>query len=274
MPNTTFDLWSSTKSATGIAFGLLLDDSLHHKLPRDVQISLDTPIYDFVPEGFPLTDPQKQKIKLRMCLAWRRGFLARDRDCSASEWRLKAGSTNLLWGRSRIASENQPLICSASRVKFGSTPMPALLICHCFSSTRRDVKLRTIRRIECLTPLALRMLVGTGREGMAYRAAHESPQRPALVRTRLCAVRLLDGAQRTLNPSYGYTFWVNTDGALWPTVPRDAFAFRGFTVSRCYVVPSLDLVVVRLGYAPPNWGEETLLPAVVGAVVSSSLEKN
>ena len=65
MPHTTFDVWSCTKSATGVAFGLLLDDSLHHKLPHDVQITLDTPVYDFVPEGYPLSDPEKQKIKLR-----------------------------------------------------------------------------------------------------------------------------------------------------------------------------------------------------------------
>jgi hypothetical protein len=33
MPNTTFDGWSSTKSATGIAFGLLWGDSRHNNLP-------------------------------------------------------------------------------------------------------------------------------------------------------------------------------------------------------------------------------------------------
>lgn len=69
MPTTTFDGWSCTKSSTGIAFGLLLDDSRNHKLPHDAQIDLDTPIYDFVPEGFPLTDPEKKKIKLRHVLS-------------------------------------------------------------------------------------------------------------------------------------------------------------------------------------------------------------
>jgi hypothetical protein len=34
-------------------------------------------------------------------------------------------------------------------------------------------------------------------------------------------------------------------------------------------MPSLDLVVVRLGYGPQNWGEESLLPAVMAAVVDS-----
>jgi hypothetical protein len=41
MPQTTFDVWSCTKSATGIACGLLLDDSRNHRLPTDGQIDLD-----------------------------------------------------------------------------------------------------------------------------------------------------------------------------------------------------------------------------------------
>lgn len=30
-----------------------------------------------------------------------------------------------------------------------------------------------------------------------------------------------------LNPHHGYTFWVNSDGELWPHVPTDAFALMG-----------------------------------------------
>jgi CubicO group peptidase (beta-lactamase class C family) len=77
-------------------------------------------------------------------------------------------------------------------------------------------------------------------------------------------------SSQQINPSYGYTFWVNTDGGLWPSAPRDAFAFRGFTASRLYIVPSQDLVVARLGYAPQNWGEESLLPAVLAAMTDHS----
>jgi CubicO group peptidase (beta-lactamase class C family) len=74
-------------------------------------------------------------------------------------------------------------------------------------------------------------------------------------------------SSQQLNPSYGYTFWVNTPGILWPNAPRDTFAFRGFTASRLYVIPSMDIVVVRLGYAPQNWDEGNLLPGVVDAVL-------
>ena len=70
-----------------------------------------------------------------------------------------------------------------------------------------------------------------------------------------------------LNPRYGMTCWVNTNGTMWPDLPRDAFGFLGYRSNRCYVVPSLDLVVVCVGSGPTSWDEQDLIGRVVSAIV-------
>ena len=47
--------------------------------------------------------------------------------------------------------------------------------------------------------------------------------------------------------SYGAMVWVNARGA-WKNLPRDAFAFRGAGLQDVYVIPSRDLVIVRMGH--------------------------
>ena len=81
-------------------------------------------------------------------------------------------------------------------------------------------------------------------------------------------IDLATRSSQYFNPSYGYTFWVNTDGMLCPHAPKDAFAFSGYATNRCFVVPSLDLVVVRLGYGPQPIGPKDIpLSSIVPAVV-------
>jgi CubicO group peptidase (beta-lactamase class C family) len=47
--------------------------------------------------------------------------------------------------------------------------------------------------------------------------------------------------------TYGAMVWVNARGT-WPDLPRDAFAFRGAGLQDVYVIPSRDLVIVRMGH--------------------------
>ena len=44
--------------------------------------------------------------------------------------------------------------------------------------------------------------------------------------------------------NYGYTFWIQGE---WENVPKDTFMSKGNNLNTCYVVPSLNLVVVRQG---------------------------
>ena len=51
------------------------------------------------------------------------------------------------------------------------------------------------------------------------------------------------------NPEYAKQIWVNTDASRWPSLPEDTFAFLGYQQQSVMVVPSRDLVVVRMGFS-------------------------
>lgn len=50
-----------------------------------------------------------------------------------------------------------------------------------------------------------------------------------------------------VNSIYGAHFWLNTDSFLYPNVPPDLFAARGFQGQQVIVIPSRDIVIVRFG---------------------------
>ena len=49
--------------------------------------------------------------------------------------------------------------------------------------------------------------------------------------------------------NYGYTFWVMDD---LPDVPKDLCMSRGHNQNHSYIIPSMDLVVVRQGNDNPR----------------------
>jgi CubicO group peptidase (beta-lactamase class C family) len=59
----------------------------------------------------------------------------------------------------------------------------------------------------------------------------------------LATSRFVRDTGETPSP-YGYTFWTMDD---LEDVPQDLFMSRGHNLNHCYVIPSLDLVVVRQG---------------------------
>jgi CubicO group peptidase (beta-lactamase class C family) len=288
MPTTTFDGWSSTKSSTGIAYGLLLEDSRNHKLPHDAQITLDTPIYDYVPEGFPLSDPEKKKIKLRHILSMTSGIAGEDHGLIGLADTPGGGDYEIALGKqpNRFGHTAEKLVAEPGTHWEYSDAAFAHLSLFFYHATGRE--LADFMKERVFDPIGIQN-VGWDWQGGAgnigpHNNAHSGLRFSARDFARLGYLMVHDGkwnekqiiphswietatkSSQEINPSYGYTFWVNTDGVLWPSAPRDAFAFRGFTASRLYIVPSLDLVVARLGYAPQNWGEESLLPAVLAAL--------
>jgi CubicO group peptidase (beta-lactamase class C family) len=52
---------------------------------------------------------------------------------------------------------------------------------------------------------------------------------------------------------YGYAFWTNDHGQLWPNLPRDSYAASGAGSQHIWICPSLDLVVVQ---SPGLWQDQ------------------
>lgn len=74
-------------------------------------------------------------------------------------------------------------------------------------------------------------------------------------------IREMLESSQSLNPSYGYLWWLNgkshtvragrfREGPLNPNAPQEMVAGLGALGRRLYVVPNLDLVMVRLGDQP------------------------
>ena len=72
---------------------------------------------------------------------------------------------------------------------------------------------------------------------------------------------------QSLNPHYGLLWWSNSGGDWWPAVPADAYAAIGAFNQRIYVVPSLDLVVVRIGEEDLQWSDNAFLGPICRSVL-------
>ncbi len=68
------------------------------------------------------------------------------------------------------------------------------------------------------------------------------------------------------NRGYGGLWWVNA-GGRFPDLPADAYTAAGFMGQNTLVIPSLDLVVVRLGPSPG--GSDDYLNRVVAGVIEA-----
>ena len=67
--------------------------------------------------------------------------------------------------------------------------------------------------------------------------------------------------------NYGYAFWILDE---WENVPKDAFMTQGNNLNDCYIVPSLDLVVVRQGNENNvNEGRSRFREAVIEKIVEA-----
>jgi CubicO group peptidase (beta-lactamase class C family) len=64
---------------------------------------------------------------------------------------------------------------------------------------------------------------------------------------------------------YGAQFWLNRNREL-PDVPEDMFSCQGHRGQRIFIIPSRQLVVVRLGFAEDNFDYNQFLKNILNSL--------
>jgi CubicO group peptidase (beta-lactamase class C family) len=286
---TRFDVWSCTKSFTGTAWGLFFDDSRQGRLPDGKHVDLDSLAYAFLPEGHPLTDPRKKEITIRHLLTMTSGIPGESLGVVGMPTATNHGPFEHALGRcpNRYGYWVDKLAAGPGARWDYCDPAIAHLALIFANVMGREISECMQERV--FDPIGLQNVAWDVQGGSGFVGPHTNAHTGLYLSARDLArfgylalhhgvwegqhlvprwwMDLATCTSQDLNPSYGYTWWVNTRGTQWPGLPRDAFAAQGYRSNRCYVIPSLDLVVARVGSGPPTWSEQGLIGAVVDAIL-------
>lgn len=273
----TFNIYSSSKAYTSLAMGLALTDSEAGKLPGGKKLTLDTKVVNaaWLPEALPLTDPRKADITLRHLLNMTSG-LAADRvpDEAPFEWAL--GKVD---GSPMAKLKADP----GTEFNYSNAGVAHMVLVFQHAAGRDLYPFLKERIFEPVGMKNVRwqQIGGDGKIGpysQGYSGVNTTPREHA----RFCYLALHRGnwAGKQLVPASYYDFaWQGTKikpeyGAQWwvyprhPDAPKDLVQTAGARNNHGYVVPSLDLVVVRLGDAEKyeKQFEQQLVKKILAAV--------
>lgn len=287
---TRFDIWSGTKSFTGTAWGMLLDDCRQGLVPGYEDLALDSPAYPLIPAGYPLTDPRKERMTLRHLLTMTSGIPGEDAGVIGMPTETGVGPFEHALGRApnRFGYQVDQLAGEpGTRWDYSDAGMAHLAMAFAKVAGR---EMSDYLQARVFAPIGIENLSWDVQGGSGCLGPHTNAHTGIHVSARELArfgylalhggdwagqqlipadwMALATRSSQELNPSYGFTWWVNTTGTKWPGLPRDAFALSGYRSNRCYIIPSLDLVVARVGSGPVQWDEQTLLPEVVQAIIN------
>lgn len=266
---------SCTKSLTGLSMARLFDLSDARRLSRRIRI--DDPACRYLPPSWAAADPRRKRITLRHLLTMSSGQEPYDgpyQDLDAYAWRVLS-----------VGIEAPP----GTMWAYASAPVDqlSLVIENATGMTMRDFFHREISGPIGAAPFEWPDFQGhTGGSGGPRGGARVTPRDLA----RIGYLMLRDGAwydgrgrrqivsakrvslltrwapflkkaeyrepnyarEKQAQNFYGYLWWTNrTHQPLGPAVPEDVFYMSGFGKQACWVFPSLDMIVVRLGSNRP-----------------------
>jgi CubicO group peptidase (beta-lactamase class C family) len=291
-PGTRFNIHSCTKSFTGTAYGLLFEDSRQGRIQVPPGIDLDTPAYPHIPFGYPLTDPRKERITIRHLLSMNSGIPGESFGIFGVVVESGINPFEAALGRFAVKGREkpEPLWAATLAAEPGARwdySDPAFAHLALAFQQIRGQEISQFMQARIFDPIGMEafdwdfMGLEDGRIGqhtIPYSGLHLSAREMArfgylMLRggrwqdQQLIAPWWIEQATRSSQPynrNYGLTWWLNSQG-LWPEVPRDAFAAMGYNCNLCCVVPSLDLVVVRLGQGPTEHTEIIAAPFLAAA---------
>jgi CubicO group peptidase (beta-lactamase class C family) len=274
-----FNIYSSSKSYTSTAFGLILSDFGNSPLPRGKALSLDTKVCneEWIPESLPLPDPGKAEITVRHLLNMASGLDVQNPPVEDHPFE---------WALGHVAGSPMAKLKNVSGGAFHySNAGVAHLVLLFHQAAGEDLLPFLKRRVfEPIgeTQLRWNQIGGNGAIGplsQGYSGIFTNPRQHA----RFCYLALHRGewAGKRVVPASYYDFaWKGTAvkadyGAQWwtqphvPGAPDDLVMTLGRDHNDGFVVPSLDLVFVRLGdgHQFPSNFERDLVLKVLAAVV-------
>ena len=252
--STTYNIYSSSKSYTTAAFGILLADIKAGKLPEYRELDLETKVFTkkYLPEALPLTDARKADITLRHLLTMTAGFAAVSPPAEAP----------LEWALGKLSESSMAQLAADPGTKFYYSNGGAAQLLPLFHRVAgRDLFPFMNERV--FGPIGLRnirwkQIGGDGHLGpysQGYSGILTTPREHA----RFCHLALHRGkwGTRQIVPEEYYDFaWQPTApepeyGGMWwlYRVPELVVWTRGARKNNGYVVPGKDLIFVRVGDA-------------------------
>jgi CubicO group peptidase (beta-lactamase class C family) len=284
---TEFNIYSCSKAYTSTAYGMILSDFAAEGRKDDQALSLDTPVCNekWVKESLPLTDPRKAQITVRQLLNMASG-LGEENPPDPPNKPFEPEGKPFEWFLGHVeGSPMEKLKHDPGQAFHYSNAGVAHLILAFHRATGSDVYPFLKKRLfEPIGMRQVRWLQIGGADGAIgpFSQGYSGVTTTARDHARFCYLALHRGkwGEKQIVPSAYYDFaWASAPvkpdyGAQWwvyphhKDAPRDLVQTAGFRNNHGYVVPSLDLVFVRVGRGDkyqPDFDAE-LVKRVVAAV--------
>ena len=285
---TDFNIYSCSKSYTSTAFGLILTDFGGPAGDVGKPLSLQTRVCnaEWLPESLPLPDPRKAEITVRQLLNMVSGLGEENPpDPPGSTKPFEPKDKPFEWCFGHVAGSPMAKLKNDPGKAFhysNAGVAHLVVVFHRASGT----DLFPFLKEHLFEPIGMRQVrwLTNGGDGAIgpFSQGYSGVTTTAREHARFCYLALHRGewAGKRIVPASYYDFaWASTSvqadyGAQWwvyphyKDAPRDLVQTAGFRNNHGYVVPSLDLVFVRVGRGDqyPKDFESELVKRVIAAV--------